>query len=90
MFIVLAEIQYYSPRSIIPLLVISGKKLSALSLIHVFHPSPFSISDATLGQIECDSHNWTKRRSRFDHSSRISAVEGGIELNIGSHISYGM
>ena len=54
------EIQYYSTRSIAPLLVL-WKRMSRLSLAHALHLSPSRIACAILGQIERDSHNWTKR-----------------------------
>lgn len=57
---ILAEIQYYSTRSIAPLLVL-WKRMSRLSLAHALHLSPSRIACATLGQIERDSRNWTKR-----------------------------
>ena len=57
---ILAEIQYYSTRSITPLLVL-WKRISRLPLTHALHLSLSRIACATLGQIERDSYNWTKR-----------------------------
>ena len=60
---ILVEIRYYSTGSITPLRIF----FSMLPLIHAHRLSPSSVACATLGQIERDSYNWTKRRSRSNH-----------------------
>lgn len=45
----LAEIQHYSTKSIAPLLVISGRKPSMLSLTQALQLSPSDVAYVTLG-----------------------------------------